>query len=168
MPTFAGNLVGQTGTDGTTATGVAANYLRMPAQDQYATGAEYSNFATRSLRLIKVVTSGGTNDLRYGADGATGTYKDTNSVFGRAVRALQTMGEVYLVGQPDATTFMALVAGDTVNDAETSSNVAATTYGAMEAVIAASLNASGTCTITATGTAANKNIFVGGALGTFA
>lgn len=168
MPTYAGNLVGQTGTDGTTATGVAANYLRMPAQDQYATGAEYSNFGTRSLRLIKVVTSGGTNDLRYGADGATGTYKDTNSVFGRAVRALQTMGEVYLVGQPDASTFMALVSADTVNDAETSSNVAATTYGAMEAVIAASLNASGTCQITATGTAANKNIFVGAALGTFA
>jgi hypothetical protein len=168
MPTYAGNLVGQTGTDGTTATGVAANYLRMPAQDQYATGAEYSNFATRSLRLIKVVTSGGTNDLRYGADGATGTYKDTNSVFGRAVRALQTMGEVYLVGQPDATTFMALVAGDTVNDATTSSNVAGTTYNAMEAVVAASLNASGTCTITATGTAAYPNIFVGGALNTFA
>jgi hypothetical protein len=168
MPTYAGNLVGQTGTDGTTATGVAANYLRMPAQDQYATGAEYSNFATRSLRLIKVVTSGGTNDLRYGADGATGTYKDTNSVFGRAVRALQTMGEVYLVGQPDATSFMALVAGDTVNDATTSSNVAGTTYNAMEAVINASLNASGTCTITATGTAANPGIFVGAALGTFA
>jgi hypothetical protein len=140
----------------------------MPAQDQYATGAEYSNFATRSLRLIKVVTSGGTNDLRYGADGATGTYKDTNSVFGRAVRALQTMGEVYLVGQPDATSFMALVAGDTVNDATTSSNVAGTTYNAMEAVINASLNASGTCTITATGTAANPGIFVGAALGTFA
>jgi hypothetical protein len=168
MPTYSGNLIGQTGTDGTTATGVAANYLRMPAQDQYATGAEYSNFGTRSLRLLKVTTTGGTNDLTKGADGATGTYKDTNSVFSRAVRALQTMGEVYLVGEPSATIFMALVSGDTVNDATTSSNTAGTTYNAMEAVISASLNASGAATVTATGTAAYPNIFVGGALNTFA
>jgi hypothetical protein len=168
MPTYSGNLVGQTGTDGTTATGVAANYLRMPAQDQYATGAEYSNFGTRSLRLLKVVTSGGTNDLTKGADGANGSYKDTNSVFGRCVRALQTMGEVYLVGQPDATTFLVLVSADTVNDASVGSNTANTTYNAMETVIAASMNASGAATVTATGTAANQGIFVGGALGTFA
>jgi hypothetical protein len=149
-------------------TTVATNYLRMPTQDQYATGAEYSNFGTRNLRLLKVVTSGGTNDLTKGADGAAGSYKDTNSVFSRCVRALQTMGEVYLVGQPDATSFLALVAGDTVNDATTSSNTAGTTYNAMEAVIAASMNASGTATVTATGTAANPGIFVGAALGTFA
>ena len=163
------SLIGSTGSDGTTATGVAANYLKMTPQDTYATGAEFSNFGTRSLRLLKVVTTGGTNDLTKGADGANGTYKDQNSVFARAVRALQTMGEVYLVGQPDTTSFMALVSADTVNDADTTNvNTAGTTYGGMEAVINASLNTSGTCTITATGTAANKNIFVGAALGTFA
>jgi len=162
------SLIGSTGSDGTTATGVAANYLKMSPQDTYATGAEFSNFGTRSLRLLKVVTTGGTNDLTKGADGATGTYKDQNSVFARAVRALQTMGEVYLVGEPDGTSFMALVSGDTVNDAAVNSNVAGTGYNALEAVINSSLNASGSCTVTATGTAANKNIFVGAALGTFA
>ena len=162
------SLIGSTGSDGTTATGVAANYLKMTPQDTYATGAEFSNFGTRSLRLLKVVTTGGTNDLTKGADGATGTYKDQNSVFARAVRALQTMGEVYLVGEPDGTTFMALVSGDTVNDAAVNSNVAGTGYNALEAVINSSLNAGGSSTITATGTAANRNIFVGAALGTFA
>ena len=162
------SLIGSTGSDGTTATGVAANYLKMTPQDTYATGAEFSNFGTRNLRLLKVVTTGGTNDLTKGADGATGTYKDQNSVFARAVRALQTMGEVYLVGQPDGTTFMALVSADTVNDAAVNSNVASTGYNALEAVINSSLNASGSSTVTACGTAAYPNIFVGGALNTFA
>jgi hypothetical protein len=162
------SLIGSTGSDGTTATGVAANYLKMTPQDTYATGAEFSNFGTRNLRLLKVVTTGGTNDLTKGADGATGTYKDQNSVFARAVRALQTMGEVYLVGQPDGTTFMALVSADTVNDAAVNSNVPSTGYNALEAVINSSLNASGSSTITACGTAAYPNIFVGGALNTFA
>lgn len=162
------SLIGATGSDGTTATGVAANYLRMPAQDQYATGPAFSNFGTRSLRLLKVVTSGGTNDLTKGADGATGTFADQNSVFARCVRGIQTMAEVYVVGVPDATSFLVLVTGDTVNDAAASSNVAGTTYGALEAAIVASMNASGVATVTATGTAANPGIFVGAALGTFA
>jgi hypothetical protein len=149
-------------------TTVTANYGKMTAQDSYATGPAFSNFGTRSLRLLKVVTTGGTNDLTKGSDGATGAYTDSNSPFSRAVRALQTMAEVYVVGVPDATSFLVLVTGDTVNDATTSSNVAGTTYNALEAVIGASLNASGSATVTATGTAANPGIFVGAALGTFA
>ena len=78
------------------------------------------------------------------------------------------MAEVYVVGVPDATSFLVLVTGDTVNDAAASSNTAGTTYGAMEAAIVASMNASGVATVTATGTAANPGIFVGAALGTFA
>ena len=150
------------------ATTVAVNYGRMPAQDQYATGPAFSNFGTRSLRLLKVVTTGGTNNLTNGTDGATGTYADSDSVFSRCVRALQTMAEVYVVGVPDATSFLVLVAGDTVNDATTSSNTAGTTYNALEAVIGGSMNTGGSATGTATGTAANPGIFVGAALGTFA
>lgn len=148
-------------------TTVATNYLRMPAQDTYSTGAEFSNFGTRSLRLIKVVTSGGTNDLTKGSDGATGTYKDTNSVFGRAVRAVQNFGEVYLVGRPDATSFLALVAGDQFNDAD-SANTLNGGYGFLETVIGSALNSGGSATVTATGTTANPAIFLGAALGTFA
>jgi hypothetical protein len=146
---------------------VTTNYGRMTAQDSYATGPAFSNFGSRSLRLIKVVTTGGTNDLTKGADGATGAYTDSLSLFSNAVRALQTVGEVYLVGIPDATSFLALVAGDTINDSDTSSN-APLGYGDLEAAIGAALNTGGSATVTATGTAANPGIFVGAALGTFA
>jgi hypothetical protein len=149
-------------------TDVAANYGRMTAQDSYSTGPAFSNFGTRSLRLLKVVTTGGTNNLTLGSDGATGAYTDANSVFSRCVRAIQTMAEVYVVGVPDATSFLILVTGDTVNDASVGSNVANTTYNALEAVIGASMNTGGSATVTATGTAANPGIFVGAALGTFA
>jgi len=149
-------------------TDVAANYGRMTAQDSYSTGPAFSNFGTRSLRLLKVVTTGGPNDITKGTDGATGAHTDANSVFSRCVRAIQTMAEVYVVGVPDATSFLVLVTGDTVNDAAAASNTAGTTYGAMEAAIVASMNASGVATVTATGTAANPGIFVGAALGTFA
>ena len=148
-------------------TTVATNYLRSPAQDTYATGAEFSNFGTRSLRLIKVVTSGGTNDLTKGTNGSTGTYADSNSVFSRCVRAIQNFGEVYLVGRPDATTFMALVAGDQFNDAD-SGNTLNGGYGFLETVIGSALNSGGSATVTATGTATNQAIFLGAALGTFA
>ena len=165
-------------------TTVAANYGLMSTQDTYGTGQAFINFGTRNLRLIKVVLSGGSlNDLRY-QDGTTSVatgYTQANSLFGQTVRALQTMAEVYYVGQPDGTSFLALVAGDTVDDAAASSNTAGTTYGAMAAVIKATIDnrsaaqhgagAAGTATtvtITATGTAANPNMFVGAALGTFA
>jgi len=165
-------------------TTVAANYGLMSAQDTYGTGASFNNFGTRSMRLLKVVVSSGSlNDLRY-QDGttvvATG-YTQANSLFGQVVRALQTNAEVYLVGQPDATSFLALVSGDTVDDAATSSNVAGTTYGQLAATIKATIDnrtaaqhgagAAGTATtvtITASGTAANPNFFVGSTVGTFA
>lgn len=46
MPTYSGNLVGQTGTDGTTATGVAANYRRALAP--------FTNFGTRQIAFFVV------------------------------------------------------------------------------------------------------------------
>jgi hypothetical protein len=165
-------------------TTVAANYGAMPAQDTYATGAAFSAFGTRPLRLLKVVlSSGSNNDLRY-QDGQTAVatgYTQANSLFGQVVRAMQTNAEVYFVGQPDSTSFLALVAGDTVDDAATSSNVAGLTYGQLAATIKATIDnrtaaqhgagAAGTATtvtITASGTAANPNFFVGASLGTFA
>ena len=157
----------------------------MSAQDTYATGAAFNGFGTRSMRLIKVVLSGGTlNDLRY-QDGttvlATG-YTQANSLFGQVVRALQTNAEIYVVGQPDGTSFLALVAGDTVDDAAVATqNTAGTTYGVLAATIKATIDnrtaagqgagAAGTATtvtITASGTAANPNFFVGATVGTFA
>jgi hypothetical protein len=153
------SLIGQT---------VAANYLKSGAQNTYSDGAYYSNFGTRQLTLIKVVTSGGTNDLTKGSDGATGAYTDANSVFSRCVRAIQNNNEIYVVGQPNATTFLALISTDTMNSSDTSSNVQNGGFGDLEADIAASMNASGAATVTASGDATNRNFFVGAGLGTFA
>ena len=135
-------------------TTVAANYGRMTEQQTYATGTIYSNFGTRQLRFVKAVVSGGSNnDLRY-ADGATSStsYKDSLSLFSKAVRALQVGVELYFVGTPSASAFVFAISEDTVNDSDTSSNTPGG-YGDLEAAVAAAIG-SGTVTIsdlTATG-----------------
>jgi len=179
-------------------TKVTANYGRMVQQDTYATGAHFGNMGLRPVRLLKVTLSSVTNgDLTlqdgqtadasltaaYGYDTTTTTgWRQPNSLFGRLVRTLQNFGEIYYVGEPSSTIFMALVAADTVNDADTTAgtqNTASTLYTQIEAEMAKTVagtlkydgtsgGSSATVTITATGTAANKNMFVGGALGTFA
>ena len=176
-------------------TAVAANYGRMVAQDTYATGADFSSFGTRPMRLLKVVASG-TNCSFILQDGSTADasltsalgfvpslagWKQPNSLFSRLVRVIQTFGEIYVVGQPDATNFLVLVSADTINDADsTNSNKPSTTYTLLETVLAAEVagtqkadgtgtnGSSATVTVTASGTAANTNFFVGAALGTFA
>jgi hypothetical protein len=64
MAQYSGNLVGVVGTDGTVATGVAANYRRAIAP--------FSNFGTRQLMFL-VVSLTGTN---IGTDGSVGTGVD--------------------------------------------------------------------------------------------
>jgi len=59
MPTYSGNLVGQTGTDGTISTGVAANYRRAIAP--------FSNFGTRQIAFFKVTLTG--TNLNNGSSG---------------------------------------------------------------------------------------------------
>ena len=162
-------------------TTVAANYGKMTSQDTYGTGPAFTNFGTRSLRLLKITVSGGSlNDLTYADGNATGLYTDANSLFSKIVTTLQQTAEIYVVGQPTSTIFMALVAGDTVNDAGATANVSDGTYSVMESQIKAVIDnrtaamgagAAGTATtvaVTASGTAANPNFFVGGAVGTFA
>ena len=173
---------------------VTANYSRMNPQDTYAQGAEFSAFGTRPMRLLKVVASSVTNGSFILQDGSTadasltaalgfvpsGTgWKQPNSLFSRLVRCAQQYHEVYVVGQPDATNFLLLVAADTENGAD-SGNTQGTGYGLLEAALAAEVGktnkadgtgsngSSATITVTASGTATNKNFFVGAALGTFA
>jgi hypothetical protein len=116
-------------------TTVAANYGKMNAQQSYSTGTNYTNFGTRNVRFIKVVLSGSTKpDLTKGADGATGAYTDSLSFYSKAVRALQTVAEIYAVYAPDATSFALMIADDTVNDSDTNSNLP-TGYGDVEETI---------------------------------
>lgn len=131
---------------------VGANYGRMTPQQTYGIGEKYTNFGTRQLQIIKIAVSGGTNDMTKGADGATGSYQDSNSLFSKAVRALQTYAEVYAVYTPAATGFFAVVSLDTGNSSDSgngdSDGAIGTGYGLVEAVINAQLNASGAATVT--------------------
>lgn len=173
---------------------VTANYSRMNPQDTYAQGAEFSAFGTRPMRLLKVVASSVTNGSFILQDGSTADaslsatlgfnssvvgWKNPNSLFSRLVRCAQQYHEIYVVGQPDATNFLLLVAADTENGAN-SGNTQGTGYGLLETALAAEVGktnkadgtgtngSSATITVTASGTAANTNFFVGAALGTFA
>jgi hypothetical protein len=135
-------------------TTVAANYGRMVPQQTYGVGENQTNFGTRQLVLIKVLTSGTAADMRY-QDGATSSlsYDLSNSCYSVAIRALQAFAEVYAVYTPVATGFIALIAYDTQNGAD-SGNTQAATYGLMEAAIAAAIDSAkasatkdSTCTI---------------------
>ena len=61
--------------------------------------------------------------------------------------SIQQVAEIYAVGTPDSTGFIAVVAADTANGAETSSNVQATTYGQLEAFIKAAVEADTSATV---------------------
>lgn len=148
MPTYSGNLIGVVGSDGTTATGVAANYGKMTSQQTYGVGQAFSNFATRQLRLIQVVAtaSDGTTAVNF-TDASAGIFSD----FAKAVRSLQTVAEVYMILTPGTAGFLALVAEDTINDA-TSSNTAdrttTTGYGVLEKAVKDALAKGGSATVT--------------------
>lgn len=127
-------------------TTVAANYGKMTAQQTYGVGQAFTNFATRQLRLIKIVAtaSDGTTAVNF-TDASAGALSD----FSKAVRALQTVAEVYAIFTPGTAGFMALIAEDTVNDSDTSSNVPGG-YGDVEASILAALAKGGSATATVT------------------
>ena len=98
-------------------TTVAANYGRMTAQQTYGSGNIYSNFGTRQLRFVKVAITSATNaDLSKGADGQTGTYTESLSMFATAIRGIQQFAEIYFVGVPTSAGFVIAVSDDTDND----------------------------------------------------
>jgi hypothetical protein len=99
-----------------------------------------TQFGTRELSVIKVLIGGTAADVRY-QDGASSglAYTLPNSLYSAAIRAIQTYAEVYAVYAPVATGFIAIIATDTANGAD-SGNTQAATFGLMEAVIAASVD----------------------------
>jgi len=117
---------------------VAANYGRMTSQDTYG-GVTFSNFGTRNLAFIKIVSSGspspsvdftaaqGTDTDASAVSGyasaLTYAWQDSNSAFSVAVRTIQQYGEIYFVGTPVTASFLVAVAIDTMNSAAASSNV---------------------------------------------
>jgi len=134
---------------------VTANYGRMLPQDSYATGADFSAFGTRPMKLLNITLSGGANNSMILQDGSTANssltaalgfipgvvgWKQANSLFSRIIRVTQTFGEIYVVGQPNATDVLLLVSADTFNGA-TTSNTQADTFGLLETAIAAEVAA---------------------------
>jgi hypothetical protein len=136
---------------------VAANYGRMSSIDTYG-GVTFSNFGTRNLAFIKVVSSGSPSpSVDFTAAAGTDTdasaisgfqvpltynWQDSNSAFSVAVRTIQQFGEIYFVGTPVALSFTVAVAIDTMNSAAASSNVQVqsyptlSTFGALAAQVA--------------------------------
>jgi len=139
-------------------TTVANNYGKMSALQTYGVGENYTNFGTRQITLIKVAVSGGINDMTKGSNGSTGSYTDALSLFAVAIRSLQQYMEIYAVYPPVAGGFMALVAFDTSNTANSGNGSAANTsnlapnftqVGLAATAVQNSLNASASVTITA-------------------
>jgi hypothetical protein len=118
-------------------TTVTTNYLKTLPTTQ---------FGTRALRFICVTVSG--VDLAADSD-------MSNSLYTKAVRALQVGAEVYAVLAPSATQFVAIISDDTVNDSDVGTNVPGG-FGDLEAVILAAMG-TGTVVIT-TGTWAGNAV----------
>jgi len=120
-------------------TTVAANYGKMTAQQTYGTDNNFSNFGTRNLRFLKVTAT---------TDGSTAVNFSTTTVssytgftyFSGAVRTLQTIGELYLVGPGGSVGFLVAVSGDTLADG-TSVASSSPSYTAIQTAIAGYINA---------------------------
>lgn len=116
-----------------TGTTVAANYRRVYASSQ---------LGTRALRFIRVKVQGGT------PPDFTVNTNSSDSDFSKAVLCLQNYGEVWMIGAPNATEFIAVVSDDTAQDSNADTNVIGG-YGQAEANIYAALGswASGSVTV---------------------
>ena len=124
----------------------------MTNQQTYGVGQAFTQFATRQLRMIKVIAVGSDGSTAVDFTDASAT---ANSDFSKAVRALQTCAEVYTIFTPGTGGFLALVAEDTINDATANTRAtqavsSALTYAALEAVILASLAKGGSSAVTVT------------------
>lgn len=141
-------------------TDVAANYGRMISPENYTVNGSnvrtwtgpYTQFGTRQLKFLKVVGVHSASAIDFSDEtlsAAGDGYTAPNSLYSKALRAIQTMAEVYAAGIPDAAGFIVIVAADTENNASVNSNGQEGTYNAMEAVVKASVEADTSITISA-------------------
>ena len=134
------NLIGTNGTIAGGAGQVGQNFEK----------ADTTTFmGTRQLKFYKIAANNsGTVDFSKANLAGTGTYTTGSSPFAKAIIALQGFFEIYAVLTPGTTGFIIVVAVDTTNGAEPSSNVQATTFGAAEAAVKAAIGADTSATIT--------------------
>jgi hypothetical protein len=98
---------------------LAANYQRYTPTTQ---------MGTRTLRVIKVLLSGGS------PPNLSTSYTTSTSNYAKAVRTFQTYFETWAVFTPTATGFLAIVSDDTAQDSDAGTNVIGG-YGQVEAAI---------------------------------
>jgi hypothetical protein len=114
----------------------------MSAQQTYAVGLNFSNFGTRQLRFVKVTaTTDGSTAVDFSVTTAPSGSTQAFTDFAIATRTLQAFAEVYLLGAPGTTGFIAVIAEDTV--AEADSGNSGTGYGLLETAIVAALKQNG-------------------------
>ena len=118
-------------------TTVTANYGKMTAQQTYGTDNNFSNFGTRNLRFLKVTaTTDGSTAIDFSATTVSTLSGFTD--FAAAVRTLQTIGEIYLVGPGGTLGFLVAVSGDTLADG-TSVASSSPSYTAIQNAIVAAM-----------------------------
>ena len=134
------SLIGAQVGGGTSGNYVGANFEK----------ADQTTFmGTRQLKFYKIAANNsGTVDFSKANLAGTGVYTTGSSPFAKAIIALQGFFEIYAVLTPGTTGFIIVVAVDTTNGAEPSSNVQATTFGAAEAAVKAAIGADTSATIT--------------------
>ena len=115
-----------------TGTTLAANYRRVFPSTQ---------FGTRKLRVIKVVVGGGAPNLTTGQ-------ALSDSSFSKAVLCLQNFAEIFAVGAPSSTGFLAIISDDTAQDSANDTNVVAVPGNWQQAEVNIVAFLGGTCTIT--------------------
>lgn len=111
-----------------TGTGIAASYLSANNLKSVAS----SRFGTRELSFIKITLSG-----------IETSYTASNSTFVKALKGLQTMAEIYMVGTPASNNVIVAVAADTLTTADSATDLTAG-YGLLEAAINAATGGSST------------------------
>lgn len=126
-------------------TTVAANYGKMTPQQTYGVGTIYSNFGTRQLRFVQItaVAANGSTAVNFSTN-----YTNPLSSFSVAIRAIQSVAEIYYINIPNATGFVIAIAEDTANDSNTNSNTPGG-YGDLEAAVTAALALGGSSATTA-------------------
>jgi hypothetical protein len=136
------SLIGAQVGGGTSGNYVGANFEK---------AAVSTSMGTRALSFYKVaaVHDGAAVDFSKANLAGTGVYTTGSSPFAKAIIALQGFVEMYAVLTPGTAGFIFVVATDTANGAEASSNAYALTFGAAEAAVKAAIGADTSATITA-------------------
>jgi hypothetical protein len=131
---------------------VAANYGTMKSSENYTVDGSnvrtytgpFTQFGTRQLKFLKITAVHDGAAVNFST-----TYTAANSDYSVAVRAIQNVAEVYAVGTPDATGFIAIIAADTANGSDTATGTQPITtgYGVLEAAIKAAVEADTSATV---------------------